>query len=235
MIQPRYDDIYVQALFDRMGRTYDLVNLVSSFGFSAFWRRQCVANLPITPRAFVCDMMAGTGECWSHILRRGANPVISIDFSQVMTERQKLRRLSKGLPIDVRCENAVATSIPPESVDFVVSAFGLKTLGDDGLVRFGSEIRRILKPNGHFSLLEISCAEDWCLGWLYRWYVASIIPLIGKICLGDIECYRTLGVYTKAFGSCERVATVFRDLGLKVSVRSHFFGCATSLLGGKML
>jgi len=158
MTQPRYDDIYVQALFDRMGRTYDLVNLVSSFGFSAFWRRQCVANLPITPGACVCDMMAGTGECWSHILRRGADTVISIDFSRVMTERQKRRRLSKGLPIDVRCENAVATSIPPESVDFVVSAFGLKTLGDVGLVRFGREIRRILKPNGHFSLLE-SLAE----------------------------------------------------------------------------
>lgn len=68
-----------------MGRTYDLVNLVSSFGFSAFWRRQCVANLPITPGACVCDMMAGTGECWSHILRRGANHAVTAFQSAIAT------------------------------------------------------------------------------------------------------------------------------------------------------
>ena len=37
-----YDDAEVQDLSDRMGPTYDIVNLISSFGLSEFWRRQCV-------------------------------------------------------------------------------------------------------------------------------------------------------------------------------------------------
>ena len=39
-----YEDRYVQALFDRMGRTYGVMNVVSSFGFSELWRRHCVRN-----------------------------------------------------------------------------------------------------------------------------------------------------------------------------------------------
>jgi demethylmenaquinone methyltransferase/2-methoxy-6-polyprenyl-1,4-benzoquinol methylase len=232
--QPQYDDAYVQALFDKMGRTYDFVNMISSFGFSATWRRQCVAGIPIRAGNHICDMMAGTGECWSFALEQGAAQVTSVDFSRNMVERQNLRRSRKGLPIDVRCENATATSIPSGSVDGVVCAFGLKTLDANGLRRFAHEISRILKPSGYFSLLEISLAEDWWLGWLYRWYLSSMIPIIGKLCLGDIECYRKLGVYTKAFGSCATVEPLFRDLGLEVSIKTHFFGCATSIVGWKI-
>lgn len=42
-----YDDAHVKSLFDRMGRTYDLVNMVSSLGFSVHWRRECARNLAI--------------------------------------------------------------------------------------------------------------------------------------------------------------------------------------------
>lgn len=38
-----YRDEYVRALFDRMGPTYDVVNWISSFGFSSMWRRLCVS------------------------------------------------------------------------------------------------------------------------------------------------------------------------------------------------
>jgi demethylmenaquinone methyltransferase/2-methoxy-6-polyprenyl-1,4-benzoquinol methylase len=232
--QPQYDDVYVQALFDRMGRTYDVVNLVSSFGFSALWRRQCVANLPIMPGARVCDMMAGTGECWTYALSKGAGTLISVDFSPVMIRRQELRRSELSSLVDVRCENALSTSIASESIDCVVCAFGLKTLNNEGLRQFAFEIRRILKPNGRFSLVEISSAENWFLGWLYRWYLTSIVPMIGKVCLGDIDCYRKLGVYTKAFGSCSTAAATFRDVGLETSIQNHFFGCASSLVGRKI-
>jgi demethylmenaquinone methyltransferase/2-methoxy-6-polyprenyl-1,4-benzoquinol methylase len=107
MATPQYDDIFVKGLFDRMGRTYDLVNLVSSLGFSEFWRWQCVANLPISAGAEVCDMMAGTGECWGYIRRRGGAAITGIDFSQAMAARQKRRRAGHGVRIDVRCENAL--------------------------------------------------------------------------------------------------------------------------------
>lgn len=227
-----YDDAYVQDLFDRMGPTYDLVNYVSSFGFCEWWRILCVRNAGIRRGDRVCDMMAGSGECWRHIVKREAT-VISVDFSRVMVERSQKRLPHFTGVVDARCENALHTSMTTESMDVVLGAFGLKTLSPEGLQAFAREIFRILKPGGRVSLLEISTAEGWWLGPVYRWYVNSLIPLIGRSCLADIDCYKMLGVYTEAFGSCERVAPVFRAAGLDVSVHSHFFGCASSLVGIK--
>jgi demethylmenaquinone methyltransferase/2-methoxy-6-polyprenyl-1,4-benzoquinol methylase len=60
-------------------------------------------------------------------------------------------------------------------------------------------------------------------------YIGRCIPLVGKICLGGIDSYRMLAVYTTAFGSCRRVIHFFEQAGFTVQLRSHFFGCATSL------
>lgn len=234
MNSPQYDDGFVAAMFDRMGPTYDLVNRLSSFGFCEVWRYQCVQHAAIQPGDVVCDLMAGSGECWPYILHRSAGRIIAVDFSPVMVKRQERRNATRKHPVEIRLENATRTSITPQSVDCVVGAFGLKTLSEESLAAFAREIDRVLKPGGHFSLLEISCADDWILGPVYRWYVSHVIPLIGRILLGDIECYRMLGVYTRAFGSCSRVARVFLDAGLQVELRSHFFGCATALVGKKL-
>jgi len=45
-----HDDADLQALFDRMGPTYGLMNVLSSFGFSELWRRACV-RMPRSGRA----------------------------------------------------------------------------------------------------------------------------------------------------------------------------------------
>lgn len=227
-----YRDEYVQALFDRMGPTYDVVNILSSFGFSALWRRECVRGVQIRPGDRVCDMMAGSGECWRYV-PEGTASLVSIDFSPWMTARQEKRKRQLRRRVEVLGENALHTSIPDRSIDCVVSAFGLKTLTQESVRQFGSEIYRILKPGGRFSLIEISTADGWMLATVFRWYVSSVIPWIGRLCLGDIECYRMLGAYTAVFGSCHRVASAIADAGLQVSVRSHFYGCATSLVGTK--
>ena len=139
----------------------------------------------------------------------------------------------RSVDIASLCENATTTSIPDSSMDYIVSAFGLKTLSRQAMTELAREIRRILKPGGRFSLIEISFPTDWLFGAIFRWYVSAVIPIIGRMCLGDIECYRMLGAYTTAFGSCDRIAPLFRDIGLEVSVKGHFYDCATSLVGYK--
>lgn len=230
---PQYDDAYLADLFDRMGPTYDLVNRLSSFGFCELWRFQCVQHAKVAPGEVVCDMMAGSGECWPYLRRRQAGRVIAVDFSPVMVKRQRDRSARNRQPVEILQENATRTSLAAGSVDCVVCAFGLKTLSEPALMAFAKELRRILKPGGRFSLFEISQGEGWLLGPLYRWYVSRLIPLIGKLLLGDIACYRMLGVYTEAFGSCERVVPIFAAAGLQVEVRRHFFGCATALVGSR--
>lgn len=227
------DDVFVQSLFDQMGPTYSVMNVVTSFGFSEFWRWRCARNAKIRSGSRVCDMMAGSGECWRYISGR-ETAIVSVDFSEYMVSRQ-MRRKEKGVRNIVICEeNAVATSIADASVDHVVSAFGLKTLGQTDLRALAQEIRRILKPGGTFSLLEISCPEIPLLRPVYLFYLSRIIPIFGKLCLGDIESYRMLGRYTVEFDSCRKLIPVFEQANLEVRLRNHFFGCATSLVGTRV-
>jgi demethylmenaquinone methyltransferase/2-methoxy-6-polyprenyl-1,4-benzoquinol methylase len=231
MANPNYDQQYIAQLFDQMGPSYDATNVVSSFGFSEMWRAQCVSNLQLTRGSVVADLMAGSGECWPYIQRHigPRGKIIAVDISSVMCHRQKPRLDRMQIAVDSRCENALNMSLPDLSVDHVICAFGLKTFDTDQTRRFAAEVFRILRPGGTCSLLEISIPDNRLLQLAYVFYIGSCIPLIGKICLGGIDSYRMLAVYATAFGSCRRVEYLFEQAGFAVQLRSHFFGCATSL------
>ena len=219
-----------------MGPSYDIVNIISSFGFSEIWRARCVRNLPIKKGAIIADLMAGSGECWTYLKHRvtPTGKIVSVDFSSVMCSRQKCRlnRLKK-LDVDIRCENALSMNLENNSMDYIVSAFGLKTFNAPLLDRLALEMFRILRPGGTCSLLEISVPDLKLLRLPYMFYIKKMVPLIGRIFLKDIECYKMLGVYTEAFVSCAGVVGHFQKAGFQVCVRKHFFGCATSLIAKK--
>ena len=137
------------------------------------------------------------------------------------------------LPITVLEADALASALAAGSIDCVIATFGLKTLNDEQKDRFAQEIARVLKPNGHFSLLEISVPRQRLLRLPYLFYLKQIIPLIGKLLLGNPDNYRMLGIYTEQFQSCERMGYALQAAGLQVRVKSFFFGCATGVYGYK--
>jgi len=214
-----------------MGPSYDIVNLITSFGFSEIWRAQCIRNLKISNGAVIADLMSGSGECWAYLRRPvgAGGRIISVDISPVMCSRQKRRVERRALPVEIRCENALRLNLADHSVDFVISAFGLKTFNGPQLAQLAREMFRVLSPGGSCSVIEISMPESKWLRIFYRFYVSRIIPLCGRLFLKDIECYKMLGVYTEAFGSCRHVVEPFKNAGFQVKLKSHFFGCASSL------
>jgi ubiquinone/menaquinone biosynthesis C-methylase UbiE len=64
-------------------------------------------------------------------------------------------------------------------------------------------------------------------------YLKRIVPLLGRLLLGDPACYRMLGIYTEAFGDCRRFAEALESAGLQVEQSRLFFGCATAVRGRK--
>jgi len=226
----------VTRLFTEMSSSYDFVNLVSSFGFSELWRAQCVRNLELRPGDVVADFMAGSGECWSYVRRRimPAGRIISVDICPAMCRRQE-RQLDEdsATTIEIRCQNALSTSLREGSVDHIVSAFGLKTFDAAQLARLIKEMFRILRPGGSCSLIEISVPDSQLLRTAYLFYIGRMIPWIGRVFLKNIQCYRMLGVYTKAFGNCKPVADFLGGGGFRVELKKHFFGCASSVLATK--
>jgi demethylmenaquinone methyltransferase/2-methoxy-6-polyprenyl-1,4-benzoquinol methylase len=228
-----YETAFQQQLFDEMSATYGVVNLVASFGFAARWRRQCLEHAQLAPGLVVCDLMSGMGECWPTIVSRVGpeGRVVAIDFSPKMCERARGQLARLGPQVSLRQEDATASSMPNASADRIVCSFGLKTMSHEQIARLAAEIRRILKPGGKFSCIEISRPKRWLLAPLYLFYLRHVIPWIGRCFLGNPDNYRMLGVYTCAFESCARLVELFEAARLRVDFHEFFFGCATGLSG----
>ena len=231
-----YNPTFVRAFFDEMSKTYGVTNNISSFGFCKRWREQCVAHVVIRPGMTVYDLMTGMGECWQPIRQQlhDQGYLVALDFSSEMCHRAR-RHAAEFQPLSVQVveEDVLRNTLETASADCTVSTFGLKTFSDEQKVVLAQEIARLLRPGGSFSLLEISVPSLPLLRLPYVFYLKYVIPLIGKLLLGNPNNYRLLGVYTKRFGNCHTMAACLRAAGLHVEYKQFFFGCATALVGRK--
>ncbi len=234
-----YDPQFVSQLFDEMARTYGFVNLVSSFGFARRWRRQCARAVAVPTGARILDLMTGMAELCHEILPivGDTGRVTALDISPEMCrharERSSFWTTRGRCCVDVVQANALDCPLDEGSFDFVLSSFGLKTFAPPQIEILAREIARVLRPGGQFSLLEISVPPSRVLAVPYLFYLHRVIPLIGRLFLGNPENYRMLGIYTNAFGNCCTALDAFEAAGLRTSMKSYFFGCATALVGHK--
>ncbi|MHA7060267.1 class I SAM-dependent methyltransferase [Aquimarina sp. M1] len=232
-----YEPKFVEKLFDKMSRSYSKVNYVTSFGFSERWRRQCVEEIEIQKGKVIVDLMTGMGECWKHILAKcnKDSKLISLDFSTKMINRAKNNKEKLNIyDIEILKENVFENSIKDQTADYVISGFGMKTFNDNQLEKLAIEIHRILKPNGKFSLVDVSVPKNSILKPFYLFYLKNVIPILGKIFLGSPETYKMLGVYTQEFVNSKNVEQIFRKFNFEVEYVDYFYGCATGIKGRKI-
>ncbi|MEO7721053.1 MAG: class I SAM-dependent methyltransferase [Pseudolysinimonas sp.] len=232
-----YDPQFVRGLFNRMSRSYERMNLVMSFGFAVTWRRQLM-RLIDRPGAdsAVIDLMCGMGETWEPLRWRFPSAAVTaLDFSPDMIEHARSKSVQRfGGTIAVRCEDVLQSSLPTETFDVVVCAYGLKTFDAAQSLALGAEVSRILKPGGQFAFIEVTQPPNRMLRKLYDLYLSIVVPLAGRLLISDPTEYRMLYRYVRAYGAGERSAAGFARGDLTVTRRSHFFGCATSFSGRKV-
>lgn len=228
-----YDSASVQKLFNEMSATYGWVNLLSSFGFTWWWRRQCIRLAKLPRDARVGDFMSGQGETWHqiHLAIGDQGHIVAFDFSAGMASLSTKNPVASKHAVHISQQNALSTALASHSLDAVVAGFGLKTLSESQLHALAHEVRRVLKPGGTFSLVEISTPTSKVLLWPYMFYLRVCIPVIGKLCLGNPDNYRFLAQYTQLFKNARRAQAAFQAAGLHTDYTELFFGCASAIYG----
>ena len=233
-----YDPQFVKGVFDRCSEKYIAFSWACSFGFTERWRRQCVQAMPTPAVTAPCgyDLMAGTGEIWPHLLRQlpRTRAITAVDISSGMHRRAMVRlHAHRAHKIDFIEDDVLASDLSAESVDFVVSTFGLKTFNPEQHERLAALIARVLKPGGVLSLIEASDPRGWWLRPLYLFYLKKVLPLVERLLLRGAEDFAMIGTYSTNFGDASGFADMLRAHGLEVEYRRFFFGCATGVAGRK--
>jgi demethylmenaquinone methyltransferase/2-methoxy-6-polyprenyl-1,4-benzoquinol methylase len=157
----------------------------------------------------------------------GHSPSIdAIDFCPEMIKRCH-RTVSRHqmAGVSVRTQDVLDLSLMP-TYDRICCSFGLKTLNDEQLRRFARLIGASLKPSGRASFVEIHVPENRLLRLGYLFYIRHVIPAIGRLCLGNPNCYRYLALYTEDYAKRDFFDKYLRQVGLVVSTHTLFFGCA---------
>lgn len=233
-----YDPAFVKGVFDRCSSRYITFSLVCSLGFTERWRRQCVAAMP-APRSDGMrgyDLMAGTGEVWPHLLRRfaGIEAITAVDISSGM-HRLAMERLHahRAHRIEFIEDDVLASDLAPDSADFVISTFGLKTFNPEQHARLATLVARVLKPGGVFSMIEASDPKGWPLRRLYLFHLKFVLPMIERVFLRGAQDFAMIGTYSTNFGDAAGLAAMLRAQGLEVEFTKYFFGCATGVAGRK--
>lgn len=224
----------VQTMFDNISSNYDGLNRVISFGLDQSWRRK-VINLVVESKAQkVADIATGTGDLAIAMAKKSVPEIIGIDISKGMLDvgRQKIK--TQNLDKHIKMVQADSEDLPYEDNTFgaITVAFGVRNFEnlDKGL----SEIRRVLKPNGVFVVLETSNPTKFPFKQGYVFYSKYVLPTIGKLFSKDKSAYRYLSESASVFPFGEAFNNILKKNGF-INVK-HFpqtFGAATIYVASK--
>ncbi len=232
-----YNEQFVEGLFNSMSKTYGRVNYLSSFGFTERWRRQCVQAIKwdeVIQNGF--DLMSGKGETWNLINKACTQDHtltgVDISLEMIKSANQKLHWYPR-LKIGTKQANVLQNDLESESADYIISSFGLKTFSPTQLEQLAKEVSRILKPHGQFSFIEVAEPKLLLLKIPFMFYLKYLIPIIGKLFMGNSMDYKMLGIYCQKFKDCSIFKAFLEREGLEVQQKRYFFGCASGVVGRK--
>lgn len=231
-----YHPNFVCDLFDRMSPSYTIMNRVTSLGFYPLWRKMAIRKLNLKKDYKVADLLAGPGDSWKYILpaigKQGK--ITAIDFSQGMIDQAKKRSADyPAYDIEILKANIFDADIPDNSQDAVVCCYGLKTFSEAQLEQFSKELLRMLKPGGHYSLVEVAMPGNRWLKRLYLFYLRHIIPFIGKQFLKHPAPYNYLEVYSNCFKGFEYMKHCLESNRGNPKTEDLTWGCARLIWGVK--
>ena len=206
---------YVQRLFGRIARIYDLMNRLMSFGLDRHWRTRAARYLALGTGQLGLDLGTGTADLAIAVIRRSGpgTRMIGMDITPEMLEvgRKKLTRLGLQDRIELRIGDAEYIDLPDNSVDGCCSAFTVRNLGDIG--QGFREMLRVVRPGGRVVCLEISHPPGKMFGWLFHLYFYRLAPLFGTIIGKAFEEYNYLPNSLTTFPDAPALKTIMEEAG----------------------
>ena len=180
----------VEKVFNNVFNKYDLMNDIMSFGIHRLWKKELIHLLNPSEKTKLIDVGCGTGDIGKLFLKATNNncEILCVDPNKNMIREGKKNFINLK---NVKWSNNYAEKLKTYSnyYDYYTISFGLRNTTN--LNKSISEAYRVLKKGGRFLCLEFSKIDNSNLNFLYKRY-SQLIPLIGKVVVGEKEPYEYL-------------------------------------------
>ena len=225
----------VEAMFDNIAPTYDTLNHRLSWNIDKGWRKKAILQLQPFRPATLLDVATGTGDfaIQAQRLLEGIH-ITGIDISQGMMDigQQKVKAMGLQDVIRFEREDCTALSYSDATFDAVTAAFGIRNFAD--LDKGLSEMCRVLKKDGHLSIIELTTPVTFPMNQLFRIYSHTILPVYGRLISKDTQAYSYLTKTIEAFPQGERMVEILRKAGFReASFKRLTFGICTMYFATK--
>lgn len=179
-------------MFDKIAKSYDLLNHLLSFGIDKRWRKKAVKILNQDKPQRVLDVATGTGDFAFTISKSGVPEVVGVDLSEQMVNVAKRKFKENFAEKNIHFQIADAENLPFEEnyFDATTVAFGVRNYEtlDIGL----KELYRVIKPGGKAIIIEFSKPRLFPFKQIYNFYFKYFVPFIGGIISKDRKAYQYL-------------------------------------------
>ncbi len=210
---------YVQNMFSRVARRYDVMNRLMTGGQDIHWRRQVIRRTRLDGTARLLDLGTGTGDLAREALAQSPRArVVAADFTLAMMRVGQ----QKGA-LSFTSADALRLPFADALFDAVVSGFFVRNVVD--LQKSLQEQYRVLKRGGRIVILDTTRPRKSLLSPLIWLHLHVLIPLLGTLLTGAPEAYRYLPETTEGFVTAEELAARMAAAGFRrINYQRLMFG-----------
>lgn len=210
---------YVQDMFTRIAKRYDLMNRLMTGGQDIRWRKRVIELARMSNSASLLDLGTGTGDLAREAL--SAFPKAKVTAADFTLEMMRVGQ--KTSPLDFSTADALRLPFNDSSFDAVISGFLMRNVID--LQKALDEQYRVLNNGGRIVILDTTRPKKNILSPFISFHMHFIIPALGGLLTGSKDAYRYLPETTEGFVTAEEMASRMAAAGFKkIGFQRFMFG-----------
>ncbi len=220
----------INKVFADVAGYYDRVNRVASLGLIDWFRDSFISTIELKPQQRVLDVCAGTNAVGIALLRKQPSlKVHAVDRSEEMQHVGQQQANAEGFHIDSTISDVHELPFPDNHFDVVTIQFASRHLR---LITVIKEIKRVLKPGGHFYHSDMLRPGNRVVAEAYFAYLTACVSLVAWVFKSNqhaLGCKEYFVDALRLFYSPEEMTQLLYDQGFTaVSCKSLLGGVVGS-------